>query len=111
MFENTLTFSRKFNKHDLSVLAGFTTEEYQGKNINTSTDGLMRDYLPTLSLPSASATISASEGIYANARESFLGRINYIYNDKYILTANWRFAGAVHVTQGGIDHPSHGRRK
>lgn len=90
IWDNTVTFQKKFGRHDLTVLAGFTSQEYQGNYL----EGLRRNVPNSPDLwyliagdPNTS-TNTADGDKYA--RRSWLGRINYSYADKYLLTASFR---------------------
>ena len=91
--ENTLSYSKTFGeKHSLDALGGFTIQqnrlERSGLNANNFPDN---DLVPTLN----AGTV---QGGYSTASEwslmSFLGRINYGYDNKYLLTASLRRDGS-----------------
>jgi TonB-dependent starch-binding outer membrane protein SusC len=94
--ENTLTWTRTFNKvHNLNVLGGFTD---QGNTSNTYGFGAIN--LPNEKLGisgldegtlSPSSTIARSS-LWTSA--SFLSRIAYNYNSKYYLTLSYRADGS-----------------
>ncbi len=102
LWENTATFHKVFNeKHDLTILAGTTTEEGQYTPLYGYRRGVPADpnqwYLNTGD-PNTSvvnpydpnnpdATMLPSK----DRRFSVLGRINYAYNSRYLLTANLRY--------------------
>ena len=102
LWENTATFHRVFNeKHDLTVLAGTTTEEGQTTPLFGSRRGVPADpnqwYLntgdPNTSVvnPYDPNNPDASMLPSKDRRFSVLGRINYAYNSRYLLTANLRY--------------------
>ncbi len=98
--ENTLTYKKTFNKdHVLSVLGGYTM---QGNTSGTS--GYFAINVPNESLgldgldesPSITATsISSRWGL-----ASFLGRVNYSYKSRYLLTASFRSDGSSKFAKG-----------
>lgn len=99
LIENTLTFDDKFGKHALNVMIGtsYTKETYNrisGKiqDILQTSEGKYYDVLD------AGSTLPKVGG-YRNigALLSYLGRINYSYDDKYILTATYRRDGSSRV--------------
>ena len=102
LWENTATFHRVFNeKHDLTILAGTTTEEGQTTPLFGSRRGVPADpnqwYLntgdPNTSVvnPYDPNNPDASMLPAKDRRFSVLGRINYAYNSRYLLTANLRY--------------------
>ena len=87
-FDNILTFDKTFSKHNLSLLAGtsFTNAKMDGSEMY-ATHFLTSD-IKTLT----------------NAEEwsmmSYLGRISYNYDSKYLLTANFRADGSSKLAPG-----------
>jgi len=93
IMEHTLNYSKVFNKHSLIVLAGFTVEQnsfYDLMGFSLSISG-NEDYLQYLDAgnPSDPNRI-VSGGAFDWRMYSYLGRINYDYNDRYLLTASVR---------------------
>jgi TonB-linked SusC/RagA family outer membrane protein len=91
LWENTLNYDKKFGKHSLQALAGYT---YQSGN--TSYIGASRTDLPDgIDQIDAGAGISSNSGrrIESNLL-SVLGRVIYSYNDRYLLTASFRRDGS-----------------
>jgi TonB-linked SusC/RagA family outer membrane protein len=93
LMENTLTFTRQFGKHNITLLAGYTAQNGHWQQISGHAEGYQEPYFKVLdagtNLPK-SVTGSESE----HAILSYLGRINYSYADKYLLTANFRRDGS-----------------
>jgi TonB-linked SusC/RagA family outer membrane protein len=92
--ENILTYNAKLNKsHKLNVVGGFTM---QGANI--ASFGAASKQCPYESLGLSGLdlgtplTVSSSSSAWTLA--SFLGRINYDYKSKYLLTASFRADGS-----------------
>lgn len=87
--ENYLTFDREFGNHKLSLLAGNTIE--RGRFRRTAelyAKGFTNDEVQTL-VKGAEKTIKNSNQ-EAGAYLSYFGRINYVLNNKYLITANMR---------------------
>lgn len=92
-WDNTATFTQSFNKNDITVLGGFLvygahTEYLTGtvKNVSPNPD-LWYLYAgdPNTATNDNLATISH--------KISYLGRVNYAYDQKYLLTASVRYDG------------------
>ena len=88
--ENILRYTHKFNdKHDLSVLLGHSiqygrNDGFAGSLKNFPTDGLQEFDAGGVTEPNV--TGGASEF----SIQSFFGRVNYIYDGKYLLELNMR---------------------
>jgi TonB-linked SusC/RagA family outer membrane protein len=92
--ENTLTYSNVFHKiHSLNVLAGFSQ---QGNTFRSN--GFRAIQVPNESLGISGldeGTVSAiTSGSSLWQLRSFLGRVNYALNSKYLFTANFRTDGS-----------------
>ncbi|GAC1368279.1 MAG: TonB-dependent receptor [Hymenobacter sp.] len=94
LWENTATYQRTFNeKHNLTLLAGTVTEEGLRNQFSGSRKDVPADpdqfYLntgdPNTSVNNATAA--------KDRRQSLLGRVNYAYNNRYLLTTNLRYDG------------------
>ncbi len=91
IFEHTLNYNRTFGKHFVAGVIGYTTEEINHKDFTVSAPkGLKYQSIQVVTIGLPENQYSAAEDIWADAMMSYLGRVNYIYNDRYILTANVR---------------------
>lgn len=92
--ENTLTYSKRFNKnHKLDLLAGFTI---QGSKYSAT--GISATFIPNESL-GLSGIDEGTPGFMTSAFSenklaSFLGRVNYNFKSKYLFTASVRSDGS-----------------
>ncbi len=99
LVENTLTFDDKFGKHAVTLMVGnsFQKETYtqiSGKiqDILMTSDGDYYDVLNAgTSLPETGGYINRGTLI------SYLGRFNYIFDDRYFLTVTFRRDGSSKV--------------
>ena len=91
--ENTLTWNKSIKKHTINVLGGFTAQG--GKS---STHGMQATQLPNESLGLSGLDEGITKPITATSSlwtmTSFLGRVNYNYQSKYLLTASFRADGS-----------------
>ncbi|MCD2425479.1 TonB-dependent receptor [Niabella pedocola] len=97
--EATLTFSKNISKHSLGALAGY--QYYTGSNSGFSAfrdNFLFPDY-PVLS---GGSSANMKNGGYATewALISYFGRINYAYDNRYLLEANLRYDGSSRFAAG-----------
>jgi TonB-linked SusC/RagA family outer membrane protein len=92
LWENTLNYDKKWNKHSLSALGGVTTQKNKYNESNLTGRDFPAD--PTVK------TLNAANQIVGDTYESqwflmsYLGRVMYNYDSKYLLTANFRADGS-----------------
>ena len=91
--ETTLTYNKSFKKHTISGLVGFTTQKENFESNFISSDKFPNNLVPTLSAVSGIISNGSSD-IYQWSLVSYLGRVNYNYNNKYYLTASFRTDGS-----------------
>jgi TonB-linked SusC/RagA family outer membrane protein len=93
LMENILTFTHQFGRHNITLLGGYTAQYGHWQQISGHAEGYQEPYFKVLdagtNLPK-SVTGSESEHTIL----SYLGRINYSFADKYLLTANFRRDGS-----------------
>jgi TonB-linked SusC/RagA family outer membrane protein len=91
---NTLNYSHVFNGvHSLNVTAVFEQEKYTTTMFNANANDLTYSNLGYDNL-ALSTTQSAGSSYSESALISLLGRINYAYKDKYLLTVSIRRDGS-----------------
>lgn len=100
VWDNTITATKSFGKHDFTLLAGTTAEEYTfnsltGKRTDVP-EAQNQWYLSTGT--SASANNENTGDKYT--RNSYIGRLNYNYNGRYLLTATMRADGTSKFAAG-----------
>lgn len=94
-YENTLTYARRIGKHNFSVMVGQTTEEYDYYTIGGSGSSIINPSSNNWYLSQTTTDKNyASDGVGRTRRLSFLGRIFYSYDDRYLLTVNFRADGS-----------------
>lgn len=98
LWENTLTWSKTFNKHRLVVLAGFSRQQDQerslkGQALNVPFNG--DDSTLFLNLGDNQTVVGYDKGLegYKTRLQSYFGRIQYAFADKYLLNATVRRDG------------------
>lgn len=94
--ENTITYNLDVEKHNISILAGFTAEQNKSEYLGASRNNIPNDN-EELQYLSASTDLESTNAW--NSGEdirmySYLGRINYNYANKYFLTASFRRDGS-----------------
>lgn len=98
--ENTANYSKKFGKHSLIALAGFTYQDFLNTNLSGSGSGFLSDVFEMYSLQSASTPGIPSSSYAKSVLLSYLARVNYNYDDKYLLTVSMRRDGSSRFSEG-----------
>ena len=89
--ETTITYAKKIGKHNFSIMAGQTWQEYNTYSIGGSGAQIMNPISSNWYLSNATDDqMPAGDGVSRIRRISFLGRVFYSYGDRYMVTANFR---------------------
>jgi len=91
--ENTATLHRKFGVHDFSLLGGFTAQQSDNTTANEQGVGFTSDALGYRRINLAT-TVTATSSASRVRQMSGLGRLNYNFLDRYLLTATLRTDGS-----------------
>ncbi|MEJ7826658.1 MAG: TonB-dependent receptor, partial [Segetibacter sp.] len=91
--ETTLNYTKTFNKHNVAALVGYTTQKDNFESNFLASDRFPNNLVPTLSAVSGIITNGTSDQ-FQWSLISYLGRINYNYNNKYYVTASVRRDGS-----------------
>ena len=106
--ENILTYDKAIGKHKFTVTGLYSYQEDHSHNTSVSKDSIDEDFIQFYNLGQASAsnstkpTVSGSEVSYA--LESYMLRLNYSFNDKYLLTLTERIDGSSRLAPGNKYH-------
>jgi TonB-linked SusC/RagA family outer membrane protein len=99
--ENTLSYNKTLNeKHSIGAVIGFTYQNFTSKTLNGSGSGFLSDVPETYDLASAEIPGIPGSGYSKSVLLSYLGRVNYSYNNKYLLTASIRADGSSKYSEG-----------
>ena len=90
MFNSVLTFDKSFGNHNLKAMAGTEWWKLDGYNLSVNSYDFKIPVAESIALASAGPTKDASDGLPAERRGSYFGRINYDYAGRYLLTVNFR---------------------
>jgi len=95
LVEGTLTYNKIFGKHSLTVLGGSTFQQFDNRTFSAHTQGFDSDVIGTNSLGLGTKDYN---GVGSNTTRrrllSYLGRVNYGFNNKYLFTASIRADGS-----------------
>ena len=93
------TYSRKFGDHDLKVLVGAERETYDEKTLSAYREGFNYPEYDVINAGNID-NMDNGGGEYEWALQSFFGRINYNFKDRYLLEANFRADGSSRFASG-----------
>jgi TonB-linked SusC/RagA family outer membrane protein len=99
LWENTLNYTKLFGKHNLNAMIGHTMQESNYNLTDDAAKGYSSDKIPTLGGSTIRETQSTTKSQWA--KRSYLGRVNYGYDDRYLLTATLRYDGSSRFTPEG----------
>ncbi|WP_316849430.1 SusC/RagA family TonB-linked outer membrane protein [Pedobacter agri] len=92
LLEHTLNYNYVIGKHSINGVVGYTQQTTQTDNTFGSGIKLAQfggEYFDTLTSTAGEGRTSSGTR-YKNLLDSYLGRLNYTYDDKYLLTATFR---------------------
>ena len=100
LWENTLNYNKGIGNHNFSFLAGYTMQQTWLKNVNMIGYNFPTETFETISQAgqidqSLTKTLKYKEGLL-----SYLGRINYDYRNKYLLSVSFRTDGSSKFAPG-----------
>ncbi len=86
------TFTQKWSRHEFTALGGFNQEYFRTEGNQTRRTNLISPSYPTIGL--ATGELTAGQSISDWAIRGWFYRLNYIFNDKYIVELNGRYDGS-----------------
>ena len=92
ILENTIRYNKEISKHKIEALVGSVTQKFLFENSAIQTRNFASESVTTPNGGSEIFAATANKSEKANA--SFISRINYNFNDKYLITANLRIDGS-----------------
>ena len=95
IIENTLSYDKKIEDHNFTVLLGQTAQRFKSYSLNASAQNVPfnSDADLYLSLGDAASRVINDSGSL-NTAASYFGRVNYSFANKYLLNASLRADGA-----------------
>ncbi len=93
--ENTLNFKRSFDQvHHIDLLAGFTVQREAEESLTAATQDFFTDVLGFYNLGFGEDPQYPGSNFSRWSMVSFLGRANYDYRNRYLLTVSARYDGS-----------------
>jgi TonB-linked SusC/RagA family outer membrane protein len=96
LVENTLTYDGHIGLHNINIVVGHTYEEEHTDLLTGWANDLSEPYYLQLQ---NGATRDASSYEYKHTMESYLARVNYNYDEKYLISAIVRRDGSSRLTK------------
>lgn len=99
--ENTVSYTKTFAQvHSLSAVAGVTYQNFLTTFLAGSGVGFLTDVSESHDLGAAENPGIPGSGYSQSELLSYLGRINYSYNNKYLFTVSFRSDGSSKYSEG-----------
>lgn len=93
-WENTLNYNFKIDKHDFSVMAGNALYQNETETYTGSGHDIISPSMLFYNLGALQNSQKISSNYIKTTMASFFGRINYKFNEKYLLTLTFREDGS-----------------
>jgi len=91
LIENTLTFSREFGVHSLTLMAGNSYRKgAKGRYVGLEGRDFANEEIRVLSVVDNPLIRKDASGAWESALLAYFGRVNYIFANKYLVTATLR---------------------
>jgi len=90
--DNLLNYDKSFGKHDINAVGGVSAQKINTYYTETTGIGYQFDYIETLNGATTISNATSSE--IDRRRLSFLGRLNYAYDNKYLVSLSMRRDGS-----------------
>ncbi len=98
--ENILTFDKSFGEHDLNLLGLFSTQTNRSEESSLSARGIPIVRSSYHALGTAATITGIESGLTDWGLLSYMGRLNYKYKDKYLVTVSGRADGSSRLAEG-----------
>lgn len=89
--ESTINYNKEVGAHSVGAVAGFAYEKWNREVTNLEAAGFTNDLIQTI--PAANLT-GGSMLMYEEVLISYLARVNYAFNDRYLFSASIRTDGS-----------------
>jgi TonB-dependent starch-binding outer membrane protein SusC len=100
VWENTLTYNKKLNDNSITALLGYTSEYSKATSETAEKQGTPNNEQEMQTFDAATVVSNITGGYNVYTMNSYFGRINYSFRDKYLLTASIRRDGSSKFGEG-----------
>ena len=92
--ENTANYNTKIKQHSINILAGYIISREKTDNLYKSSHDFSAATPGSQNVDDGATKAIPTPYFVQKSHESFIGRFNYIYDDKYYITSNFRADGS-----------------
>lgn len=100
MNTTTLSYSKEIGKHRLMVLGGHSYEYFNQTFFDARGSGFLSEAKKSRYLGAATIINWANGGRYDNALDSWFGRVDYSFAERYLVSASFRADGSSKFAKG-----------
>lgn len=100
LVDNLLSYDKAGKKSTVNAVVGYSYQQWVNKGSSLTSTDFPSDDLTYNNFASAGAPGQTTTINQQRALSSFLGRVNYAYMSKYLLTLTGRFDGATRLAEG-----------
>ena len=97
LYEATIDYAGSWNGHNLVAVGGFSYQHFMDDGMNAANKGFVMPSIQYYSIGEGDASkdnLSVNSWRNANALAAVFARVNYNYNDKYLLSGSLRAEGS-----------------
>ena len=92
LWDNTLNYDKAFGKHRINAMIGTSYQEYKKESVSAAGSGRASEL--TTELDNATKATDVGGNSYRWALMSYMARLHYSYDDRYLLRATFRADGS-----------------
>ena len=99
--ENYLNYEQTFaEKHRLTLTGGYSFQKFHNESFGASNAGFISDALGFWNLSAGTVLRPPNSGVNESEIASFYGRVNYNFDERYLITGTARYDGASQFSKG-----------
>jgi len=95
-----LTYNKSFGKHQINAVTGFTAQANTLERTLAARNNFVTDAFSTANLSGGALEVVPQSSLDEWSLVSWLGRVNYILSDRYLLTFSGRYDGSSRFAEG-----------
>ncbi|ALJ04765.1 hypothetical protein APS56_06340 [Pseudalgibacter alginicilyticus] len=99
-YSNLLSYDKLIGKHSINAIAGYTHEWSSEEYFSAGSSDFTTDALGYYSLQGGATILTPSSYVADSELASYLARVNYIFDDRYLLTLTYRRDGSSKFGEG-----------
>lgn len=103
--DNMITYNREFGKHNIGVTLLQSASKYDKENSSMHEEAIplpsmLWNNMGYIDITQSKFKASMGTGLTQNQLASYMARVNYSYNDRYLLTVSGRYDGSSVLAEG-----------